>query len=83
MEYIKHINHIKKLLGGINNIAISTDDMTYYKIEPEYYQTINVFKQSELKKEITNLLKKYNYTDEEIRKIEVDNIKQYLCQKFP
>lgn len=42
-EYINHINYIRNLLGTTENIAVATDDMKYYNIEPEYYQHANVY----------------------------------------
>lgn len=32
-KYIEHINYIKNLLGGVENISVATDDMNYYYIE--------------------------------------------------
>lgn len=72
-EYIKHINHIKNMLGNVDNIVLATDDMTFYKIEPEYYQNMNVFKQENVKKDIEELLKRNNYIDAEISKIMKEN----------
>ena len=68
-EYIKHIDYIKSLLGGVENIALSTDDMSYYKIEPETYQNLNIFKQCEVKQKITEALQQANYRGAEIEKI--------------
>lgn len=72
-EYVKHIEYIKRLLGGVENIALATDDMTYYKIEPEYYQNTNIFKQENINNKISILLKKANFTDSEIYKIKEGN----------
>ena len=72
-EYLKHIEYIKRLLGGVENIALATDDMTYYKIEPEYYQNTNIFKQENINNKISILLKKANFTDSEIYKIKEGN----------
>ena len=54
--YINHIIYLKRLLGDVNNIAVATDDMSYYKIETEKYQNMNVFKQEEVKQKIEKLL---------------------------
>ena len=72
-EYVKHIEHIKKLLGGVENIALATDDMSYYKIEPEYYQNTNIFKQEDVNRKITDILKTVHYTENEIYKIKEEN----------
>ncbi len=82
-EYIKHINHIKQLLGKIDNIVISTDDMSYYKIDIEYYRTMNVFNQKVINREITKLLKENDYNDYEINKIKRGNFERYFMPKFP
>jgi len=76
-EYIKHIIHIKKLLGNVENIAIATDDMTYYKIEPEYYQNLNIFKHTEIDSKITKLLKQNKFTEKEIEKIKSGNYTKF------
>lgn len=81
-KYIEHINHIKKLLGGVNNICISTDNMEYYKIEPEKYKTMNIFKQTRVKEEIKELLKKNGYSNEEIEKILYKNFEAKILQRL-
>ena len=68
-KYIDNINYIKNLLGGIDNIAVATDDMKYYYIEPEYYQNANIYLHSEVKERLQNTLSKNNYQKEEIEKI--------------
>ncbi len=72
-SYIKHINHVKKLLGNVENIVLATDDMSYYKIEPKYYQNVNIFKQEEVEYKITKLLKNNKFTENEIEKIKNKN----------
>lgn len=62
-EYLKHIMHVKKILGTEKNIVISTDDMTYYKINPEKYQNYNVFKQEEIKEKLDKLLANIGFYD--------------------
>lgn len=71
--YIRHINYLKNLLGGTKNIALATDDMTYYRIEPEYYKNMNVFKQFQVNKKINKLLEENKYTKEEIEQITKGN----------
>ena len=68
-KYIDHINYLKKLLGGIENIAIATDDMKYYDIEPEYYQNLNIYPHCEVKKRLEIALKKNQYQKKEIMDI--------------
>ena len=57
LAYINHINYLRRLFGDVNNIAVSTDDMSYYKIQPEIYQNMNIFKQEEVKNKIEKSLK--------------------------
>lgn len=82
MEYIKHINYLKELFGGVDNIAVATDDMSYYKIEPEYYQNMNVFKQENVKSKIEKLLIENNYTKEEIDKILTRNVEEKILEQL-
>lgn len=77
-EYIKHIIHVKKLLGNVDNIALATDDMTYYKIEPEIYQNFNVFKQEEIKDRVEKLLIKNGFANKEIQKISKGNFLEFF-----
>ena len=65
-KYIEHINYIKNLLGGIENIAVATDDMRYYYIEPEYYQNANIYLHYEVKEKLENALIKNSYFKEKI-----------------
>lgn len=80
--YLNHINHIKKLLGNVENIAVSTDDMTYYKINKRYYRDFNVFKQEKMKKNLTKLLEDNNYSKEEIEKILYVNFNSKILQRL-
>ena len=81
-KYIEHINHIEKLLRGVNNICISTDNMEYYKTEPEKYKTMNIFKQSRVKEEIIKLLIQNKYTKDEIEKILYKNFQTKILQSL-
>lgn len=72
-KYIEHIKHVKNILGSVNNIALATDDMSYYKIEPEIYQNFNIFKQEQTDAKITQLLKQVNFSKEEVNNIKYNN----------
>ena len=80
--YVHHILYLKKLFGDVNNIAVATDDMSYYKIQPEIYQNINVFKQKEAKQKIEKLLHDNNFTDQEIKKILIENVQEKLIKRL-
>lgn len=71
--YIEHIKHAKKILGTVDNIVLSTDDMSYYKIEPEKYQNMNIFKQNIIDYEITKRLKQNGFTQNEVDRIKSEN----------
>jgi len=66
MQYIKHINHVKNLLGGIDNIAVSTDDMTF---ENNPADIAPVFQHERVANDIRQLLKNDGYSEEDVEKI--------------
>ena len=80
--YIHHILYLKKLFGDVNNIAVATDDMSYYKIEPEKYQNMNVFKQEEVKQKIEKLLLENNFSTQEIKQILTENVQEKVVKKL-
>ncbi len=80
--YMKHINHIKEITGNVNNIAIATDDMEYYKINCPTYKSSNIFNQKEIKNKIKELLIENNYTNLEINKILNFNFKNNILQRI-
>jgi len=76
--YLKHINHVKELLGGIDNISVSTDDMTFEYDESEKPP---VYKHEEVAKMIRKLLESNGYAKEEIEKILHKNFEtKILCK---
>lgn len=81
-KYVEHINYVKKLLGGVDNICVSTDNMEYYKIELEKYKTMNVFNQTRVKEEIQELLIQNKYTKEEIEKVLYKNFQTKILQRL-
>ena len=76
--YIEHIKYLKELLGSVDNISISSDDMSYYKINKKYYKHFNVFKQYKMKKRLEKLLLKNKFSKEEIEKILYLNAKSFF-----
>ncbi len=80
--YIEHIKYIRNLLGGIDNIAISTDDMTYYKTNKKYYKHFNVFKQESIKNNLTSLLLHNKFSKEDIEKILHHNFMEKILQRL-
>ena len=80
VAYIKHIKYIANLLGGIENIGVSSDDMTYYKTNKKYYKNFNVFKQINMKKELENMLLLNGFKSEDIEKILYKNFEHKILQ---
>lgn len=80
--YAYHILYLKKLFGNVNNIAVATDDMSYYKIQPKIYQNMNVFKQEDAKQKIEKLLLENNFSKEEIEKILNKNVQEKLIRRL-
>ena len=78
--YVEHIKYVKDLLGGVDNIAVSTDDMTYYVTK--YYKHFNVFKQESIKKELETLFLENDFTREEIEKILYKNFEDKILKKL-
>ena len=80
--YLEHINYIKHLLGSIDNIAVSSDDMTYYESNIEYYRYFNVFKQENIKKNLEELLFNNDFSKTDIEKILYMNFKNKILQRL-
>lgn len=80
--YVNHINYLRRLFDGVENIALATDDMSYYNFNPAVYQNMNIFKQEEIKSKIENLLLQNNYKQEEINKILTKNVHEKLINKL-
>ena len=81
-KYLEHIDYIKNLLGGIENIAVATDDMKYYYIEPEYYQNANIYLHYEVKGKLENALIKNGYNNFEIKQILENNFKEKILSRL-
>ena len=81
-KYLENINHIKNLLGSVDNICLSTDNMEFYKIETEKYSAMRVFNQNTVKGEIEELLKQNDYSKEEIEKILYKNFEKKILSKL-
>ena len=77
--YVNHIKYVRNLLEGVENITVSTDDMTYYN--NLYYKHFNVFKQTEIKKELENELLKNKFSKNEIEKIMYMNFRNKILDR--
>lgn len=81
-DYISQIKYLKELLGGIENIAVATDDMKYYHIRPEYYQNTNIYPHNNVAYQMKNDLENAGYTMEEIEKILYNNCINKIINKI-
>ena len=71
-RYLEHIKHLENLFGGIDNICLSTDDMTFCGDKDPDYNLCPIFDYSKINKSLTSLLGK-EYTEEEIYKLMYEN----------
>ena len=71
-RYLEHIKHLENLFGGIDNICLSTDDMTFCGDKDPDYNLCPIFDYSKINKSLTSLLGK-EYTEEEIYKLMYGN----------
>ena len=81
-KYIENITYIKNILGGVDNIAVATDDMKYYFIDPEYYQNINIYPHFNVKEKLKKALEKNDYNEIQIKKILEDNFKEKILKRL-
>ena len=79
-SYIEHIKYVRDLLGGVDNIAVSTDDMTYYGTK--CYKHFNVFRQEHVKRELEELFWINGFTEEEIKKILYKNFESKILDRL-
>lgn len=78
--YVKHIIHVAKIIG-IDNIMLSTDDMSFMiDIDPEYQDTV-MFDYSNIQKEITSLLQSY-FSVSTTNKIMFENVYDKIIKKL-
>ena len=54
-DYISHINYVRELFGGVDNIGVATDDMSYYKVDKRYYKKLNIYRIEEVSYKINQL----------------------------
>ena len=71
-RYLEHIKHLDTLFGGIDNICLSTDDMTFASDKDPDYALCPIFDYSRIKKDLIQLISK-EYTEEEAYKIMYGN----------
>ena len=64
-RYLAHIKHLESLFGGIDNICLSTDDMTFCGDKDPDYNLCPIFNYSTIKNDLVTLLSK-EYSKEDI-----------------
>ena len=74
-KYVEHIKYLEKLFGGLDNIAVSTDDMTFCADKDIEYLDCPIFNYSTLKDELISCLSKY-YNEKKKKKILYSNSKK-------
>ena len=67
-KYLSHIKHLENLFGGIDNICLSTDDMTFCGDKYPDYNLCPIFNYSSIKNDLLTLLSK-EYSKEDIDKL--------------
>ena len=77
-SYIEHIKYLRKLLNGVENIGVATDNMGYYKVNRKYYKHFNVFNQTKIKSRLEKLLFKNGFSKDEIERILYKNAERFL-----
>ena len=73
--YLKHINHIRKLIGSADNICVATDDMSLHYISSDKPP---IYTHEEVAEGIRDLLHKNGYSDDEIEKILYKNFEDKM-----
>ena len=71
-KYLEHIKYLEKLFGGIDNICLSTDDMTFCSDKDIEYAECPIFDYSRIRKDLKQTLNK-EYDEEEIYKLMYGN----------
>lgn len=79
-QYIEHIRYLENLFGCLDNIAVSTDDMTFCADKHPDYHNCPIFNYESIKNDLTFELSKY-YNKDDINKILKGNSKT-LFKKF-
>ena len=74
-KFLEHINHIKNLLGDIENIAVSTDDEIYYNKKIE---NANLYSSNNVGIKLRDLLLNNNFTIEDTNKILKENANRFI-----
>lgn len=78
--YLKHIEHIKKIIGE-DNIMLATDDMNFCKEADKEYGEVAIYDYRDLKKLVSQTLSK-NYTNGVIDKFIYSNAYEKIFKKI-
>lgn len=77
VAYLNHIKYLENLFGDINNIAVSTDDMTFCACKDPDYAKCPIFNYYSINRELSNVLLT-NYSNEEVKRILNINAKNLI-----
>jgi len=77
-DYVRHINYVRNLFGGVDNIGVATDDMSYYRINKGYYKNLNIYKLEKVSEQIIELLIENGYSEGEVEKIMGGNARRIM-----
>ena len=76
-SYVEHIRYLEDLFGSLDNIAVSTDDMTFCADKDSDYLKCPIFDYKTIKKDLYKALSKY-YSDIDIEKIlSINSLKMF------
>lgn len=77
--YLKHINHLRDILGGIENISVSTDDMMLNFVAGDKPP---VYKHKEVANKIRELLRDNGYNKKDIENILYKNFEEKILSRL-
>ena len=78
-EYIRHVLYIHKLIGNIDNICVSTDDMSFCELDD--YKESPIFSYDNIACDLRKRLLNY-YNEEQTNKIMYENAIKHLTKIY-
>lgn len=81
-KYLEHIEHIERVLNGVDNICVSTDDMSYYTVEKRKYIHMNIFNMQKVGKQLVKIFKGNGYDNFKIDAILKKNFEDKIIKRL-
>lgn len=78
-HYLNHIKYIKELLGGVEHISVSTDDMTF---EHDICYELPIYQHAEVAEKIKGNLLSGGYSKKEAEKILHENFESKILKRL-